>query len=137
MVIKPGYMQKHHGLRKLDKSGFNRRWHRLEEPLIAIFHALGATFKQLNTTARYVILPVAVCRNCRIPVCKLLNGKAYQGYNEAKKEYFYGFKVQLYGFKVQLIVTADNLPVDYFIVAGYCRWLLSLAAFTMLQPCKR
>jgi hypothetical protein len=50
-----GYMHKHHGLRKLDKSGFNRRLHRLEEPLIAVFHALGASFKELNTAARYVI----------------------------------------------------------------------------------
>jgi hypothetical protein len=74
-----GYMRQHQGLKELDKSGrrkapFNRRLHRLEERLISVFHALGATFKELNTTSRYIIdsFPVAVCRNCRIPVCKLL-----------------------------------------------------------------
>ncbi|GAB3807607.1 IS982 family transposase [Spirosoma humi] len=108
-----GYMQKHYGMKLLDKSGFNRRLHRLQPLLIAIFRALGASLKDLNTSTRYMIdsFPVAVCRNCRIPVSKLLNGKAYHGYNEAKKEYFYGFKVQV-------IITADKQPVDYFITAG-------------------
>ncbi len=107
------YMQAHYGMKMIDKSGFNRRLHRLEATLVVIFRALGASLKELNTTARYVIdsFPVAVCRNCRIPRCRLLKGKAYHGYNEAKKEYFYGFKVQL-------MVTGDNQPVDYFITAG-------------------
>jgi len=83
-------MQTHYGMRILDKSGFNRRVHRLQTTLIAIFRALGASLKELNTSARYIIdsFPVAVCRNCRIPVCKLLKGKAYHGYNEAKKRVF-------------------------------------------------
>jgi hypothetical protein len=129
-----GYMRKHHGLKKLDKSGFNRRLHRLEERLITVFHALGATFKDLNTTSRYIIdsFPVAVCRNCRIPVCKLLLGKAYHGYNEAKKEYFYGFKRGRPA--VQLIVTADNLPVDYFIVAGSFHDATALQAMNIHLP---
>ncbi len=107
------YMADHHGMKMLDKSGFNRRLRRLEGTLLLLFRVLGASLKELNTCSRYVIdsFPVAVCRNCRIPRCKLLKGKAYHGYNEAKKEYFYGFKVQL-------IVTADNQPVDYFITAG-------------------
>jgi len=113
-----GYMQTHHGLKMIDKSGFNRRLRRLETTLVAVFRALGASFKDLTTSTRYLIdsFPVAVCRNCRIPVCKLLTGKAYHGYNEAnrvpeRKEYFYGFKVQL-------ITMADCQPVDYFITAG-------------------
>ncbi len=107
------YMQAHHGMRMINKSNFNRRLHRLESRLVVIFRALGASLKELNTTARYVIdsFPVAVCRNCRISRCKLLPGKAYHGYNEAKKEYFYGFKVQL-------VVTSDNQPVDCLITAG-------------------
>jgi hypothetical protein len=107
------YMQHHHGLKMIDKSGFNRRLHRLEATLLTLFRFLATTLKQLNTSARYVIdsFPVAVCCNCRIPVCKLLQGKAYHGYNEAKKEYFYGFKVQV-------IVSAANLPVVFFYSAG-------------------
>lgn len=75
--------------------------------------APGLSLNELNTSARYVIdsFPVAVCRNCRIPVCKLLTEKTYRGYNEAKKEYFYGFKVQL-------LMTAEGLPVDYYVTAG-------------------
>lgn len=108
-----GYMQRHYKMKMIDKSGFNRRLARLQNQLIMVFRALGSSLKDLNTTGRYIIdsFPVAVCRNCRIPVCRLLRGKAYHGYNEAKKEYFYGFKVQL-------IVTAANQPVDYFITAG-------------------
>lgn len=107
------YMQEHHGMSSLDKSGFTRRLHGLESALLTVFQVLGTSLKELNSTSRYVIdsFPVAVCRNCRIPRCKLLKGKAYHGYNEAKKEYFYGFKVQL-------IVTAKNQPVEYFISAG-------------------
>lgn len=107
------YMQQHHGLKMIDKSGFNRRLHRMEATLLTLFRFLANTLKELNLSARYIIdsFPVAVCRNCRIPVCKLLRGKAYHGYNEAKKEYFYGFKVQV-------IVSADNLPIDFFFSAG-------------------
>lgn len=108
------YMQEHHKMKMIDKSGFNRRLHRLQAALLIIFRALGLALKELNTSARYVIdsFPVSVCRNCRIPVCKLVTGKVYRGYNEAKKKYFYGFKVQL-------ITTVDgNQPIDYYITAG-------------------
>lgn len=121
------YMREHHGLKMIDKSGFNRRIHRLDSRLVAIVHALGLTLKELNTSNRYVIdsFPVSVWRNCRIPVCKLLKGKPYHGYNEAKKEYRAGGP--FYGFKVQLIIDEANLPVDYFIGAG------SFADVTALQ----
>lgn len=107
------YMHEHQGVAQLHKSNFNRRLHGLQARLVAVFRAVGATLKELNTTSRYIIdsFPVAVCRNCRIPVCKLLTNKAYLGYNEAKKEYFYGFKVTL-------IVDAEGLPVDYYVSAG-------------------
>ena len=68
-----GYMQRHYAMKMIDKSGFNRRLRRLQTKLITVFRALGASLKDLNTHARYMIdsFPVAVCRNCRIPVCKL------------------------------------------------------------------
>nr|WP_227687108.1 hypothetical protein [Spirosoma arboris] len=83
------YMQRHMGCRMIDKSGFNHRLHRLEATLLLVFQAMGLALKELNASARYIIdsFPVSVCRNCRIPVCKLLTGKAYHGYNEAKEEY--------------------------------------------------
>jgi hypothetical protein len=73
------YMQDHHQMKILDKSGFNRRLYRIEGVLLTIFRVLGASLQELNTSAGYVIdsFPVAVCRNCRIPRCRLLTGKAY------------------------------------------------------------
>lgn len=107
------YMQEYHGMQKLDKSNFNRHLHRLAEKITHIFMALGQTLKELNTTCRYSIdsFPVAVCKNIRIKRCRLLQGEAYRGYNPSKREYFYGFKVQV-------ITTDEGIPVDYFIVAG-------------------
>lgn len=123
------YMCQHHQMASIDKSTFNRRLHRLETALLTIFRALGLSLKELNTSARYVIdsFPVAVCRNCRIPVCKLLTGKAYRGYNEAKKEYFYGFKIQL-------LMTADGLPVDYYVTAGSFHDATALQAMHLEVP---
>lgn len=71
-------MQRHYKMNMMDKSGFNRRLRRLQTKLVVVFRALGASLKDLNTSIRYLIdsFPVAVCRNCRIPVCKLLKGKA-------------------------------------------------------------
>lgn len=107
------YMYQHHGMHQLHKSNFNRHLHRLAEQIGGIFLALGQTLKQLNLESQYLIdsFPVAVCRNIRIKRCRLLQGEAYRGYNTSKREYFYGFKVQV-------ITTADGIPVEYFIVAG-------------------
>lgn len=123
------YMREHHGLKMIDKSGFNRRIHRLEARLMALFHSLGFTLKDINSNSRYVIdsFPVAVCRNCRIRVCKLLKGKAYHGYNEAKKEYFYGFKIQV-------IVDENGLPVDYFVLAGSFADVTALQSMNIYLP---
>nr|WP_227687285.1 hypothetical protein [Spirosoma arboris] len=83
------YRQHHMGCQMIDKSGFHRRLHRLEPTLLLVFQAMGLALKELNTSARYIIdsFPVAVCRNCRIGVSKLLTGRSYHGYHEAKKEY--------------------------------------------------
>jgi Transposase DDE domain len=107
------YMQQHQKCQMPHKSNFNRVLHRLSATIAAIFLALGDSLKQLNTASAYVIdsFPVAVCRNIRINRCRLLEHEAYRGYNASKREYFYGFKVEV-------IVTAHGLPVSYFIVAG-------------------
>jgi hypothetical protein len=107
------YMHQHHGMRKLDKSNFNRHLHRLSPVLSMIFFTLGQTIKELNIASKYLIdsFPVAVCHNIRIGRNRLLGQEAYRGYNASKREYFYGFKVQV-------IATAEGIPVEYFIVAG-------------------
>jgi len=108
-----GYMQEHHGCRMPHKSNFNRMLHRLGQTIASLFLALGQSLKELNCSSEYLIdsFPVAVCRNIRINRCRLLRNEAYRGYNASKKEYFYGFKVEV-------VTTADGLPVHYFIVAG-------------------
>jgi hypothetical protein len=113
MVVACNYMQVHQRSKMPDKSNFNRQLHRLQATIAALFFALGACLKELNTRSEYIIdsFPVAVCRNIRIPRCRLLTDEAYRGYNASKREYFYGFKVQI-------ITTVQGLPVDYFIVAG-------------------
>lgn len=123
------YRHEHHKLNMIHKSGFNRRLHRLEARLMAVFQPIAMSLKELNCSSRYIIdsFPVAVCRNCRIPVCKLLKGKACHGYNEAKKKYFYGFKIQL-------IIDEACLRVDYFIGAGSFADVTALQAMNIHLP---
>nr|WP_262891311.1 IS982 family transposase [Adhaeribacter swui] len=106
-------MQEHQGVQMIDKSGFSRRLHGLQEQLLALFTALGQTLKQLNTTCRYMIdsFPAAVCHNVRIGRCHLLQQEVYRGKNTSKRQYFYGFKVQV-------ITTEAGLPVQFYIHAG-------------------
>jgi hypothetical protein len=107
------YMQEHQGVQMIDKSGFTRRLHGLQEQLLALFTALGQSLKQLNIGCRYMIdsFPVAVCDNIRICRSHLLKGEAYRGKNTSKRRYFYGFKVQV-------ITTEAGLPVQFYIHAG-------------------
>ena len=107
------YMKAHHKVQVLDKSGFNRRLHKLEHILFGIFRHLANTLKKLNVNSIYSIdsFPVSVCRNIRIPRCRILQGEEYRGFNASKREYFFGFKVQV-------ITTEDGLPVDFFFSKG-------------------
>jgi hypothetical protein len=116
------YMGEHHGVRLIDKSGFTRRLHGLQEQLVALFLALGQSLRQLNTRSRCLIdsFPVAVCDNIRIARCRLLRGEEYRGRCVSKRRYFYGFRVQL-------IATEEGLPVAFYIHAG------SLADVTALK----
>lgn len=124
-----GYMQEHHGVKMIDKSGFTRRLHQLQDPLVTLFLALGNTLKELNTSCRYLIdsFPVAVCDNMRIPRCRLLQGEAYRGKNASKRRYFYGFKVQI-------ITTEDGLPVEFYIHAGSFADVKAFQAMTVDLP---
>ena len=123
------YMQQHHGVRMIDKSGFTRRLHGLHPQLLALFLALSDTVKQLNTSCQYLIdsFPVAVCDNIRIARCRLLHEECYRGKNTSKRRYFYGFKVQV-------ITTADGLPVQFYIHAGSFADITALQAMSVDLP---
>lgn len=129
LTIARNYMQVHNGCCMPHKSNFTRQLHRLSEEIIALFFALADCLKEFNTSCEYIIdsFPVAVCRNIRIPRCKLLRKEAYRGYNASKREYFYGFKVEL-------ITTLDGLPVTFFIVAGSVHDATAFQAMPIALP---
>ena len=107
------YLSEAHGVNYPDKSNFSRLLNRLSETISSIFIGFGQCIKEWNIESEYLIdsFPVAVCKNIRIPRCKLLRNEAYRGKNTSKREYFYGFKVQV-------ITTKDGVPVEYFLSAG-------------------
>lgn len=108
------YLRCHWGFNYIDKSGFNRRLHGLEYILSLFFYSLSDVIKNLSTDSIYIIdsFPVAVCHNIRIPNCKILKyNRIYHGKCVSKREYFYGFKIQV-------LINKQGVPVDYFILAG-------------------
>ena len=123
------YMTQHWGMNKLDKSGFGRHLHRLQEALLVLFAAFGQRLKDLDTSTHYVIdsFPVAVCHNTRIGRCKLLTGNAYRGRCASKRCWFYGFKVQL-------VCTAGGVPVDCYVHAGSEADIVGLRALSPQLP---
>jgi hypothetical protein len=124
-----GYMQAHHGVRRIDKSGFVRRLHGLKGQLLALFAALGQVIKELNTSSSYLIdsFPVPVCDNIRISSCHLLEGEAYRGKCVSKRRYFYGFRVQV-------ITTLGGVPVHFYIHAGSFADVTALQAMELDLP---
>jgi len=123
------YMEGHWGQNRLDKSGFTRQLHALTDTLLGLFATCGQVLKELHTEARYVIdsFPVAVCHNIRLPRCKLLTGKAYRGRSASKRQWFYGFKVQV-------ITTSDGLPVEFYVHAGSEADITGLRAMAVDLP---
>lgn len=107
------YMKSHMFKNMINKSGFTKRLHRLKELLMAIFFGIGRVFKYVQCEMEYIIdsFPVKVCHNIRISRSKLIKGEEYRGYNASKREYFYGFKVQL-------ITTKEGIPVEIYFVEG-------------------
>ncbi|HEX8504546.1 MAG TPA: IS982 family transposase [Hymenobacter sp.] len=129
LVLGRRYMEQHWGQNRLDKSGFTRQPHALTDTLLGLFATCGHVLKELHTEARYVIdsFPVAVCQNVRIPRCKLLTGNAYRGRSASKRQWFYGFKVQV-------IATSDGLPVEFYVHAGGEADLTGLRAMAVDLP---
>jgi hypothetical protein len=97
----------------LSKSRFNRRLHDITDLLTGLFLYTGEAVKPLNISSTYCIdgFPVSVCRNIRIPRCRILRGNKYRGYCASKREYFFGFKVHI-------TVTSEGIPVECCCTAG-------------------
>lgn len=124
------YLREVHGFQFPHKSNFNRHLHRLAPIISSIFFAFGQFLKQFNTAKEYLIdsFPVSVCRNIRIKRCKLLDNEAFRGYNTSKREYFYGFKIQV-------ITTAQGIPVEFFICAGSYHDITAFKSMNIDLPC--
>lgn len=107
------YLEQHWGFAHLDKSGLSRHLHRLADELHALLATLGHVFKHASPSLRYVIdsFPVPVCLMTRSARCRLLQGTAYHGRCASKRLWFYGLKVQV-------VLTAEGVPVDYYLHAG-------------------
>lgn len=107
------FLASYEGFYRLDKGVFSIRLHRLKTVIELIFKHLSHTIKSLNVSKNYIIdtFPVAGCRNIRIKNCRLLTGENYRGFNNSKKEWFYGFKIQI-------ITTEDGTPVQFDVFCG-------------------
>lgn len=129
LVLGQRYMEQHWGQNPLDKSGFTRQLHALTDTLLGLFATCGQVLKELHTEARYVIdsFPVAVCQNIRIRRCKLLQGNAYRGRSASKRQWFYGFKVQV-------LATSDGVPVEFYVHAGSEADITGLRAMAVDLP---
>lgn len=117
-------------MRVLKKSRFSKRLHKIEELMFQIFVSVGETIKQFNTSMEYVMdsFPVNICHNIRVPRNRLLSlDKQYWGKCAAKREYFYGFKVQV-------IATIDGTPVEFAIVPGSWNDSRGMHALSMNLP---
>jgi hypothetical protein len=99
--------------RRLEKSRFCRRLHRIKPLFLTLFAWLGESWKQLNEESMYLIdtFPIAACDNYRIPRARLYHHELYRGYPASKKRYFYGLKLHL-------LVTPNAEPVEFFLTPG-------------------
>jgi hypothetical protein len=102
----------------LSSSRLNRRIHALTEVFNSIFAEIAKRVHQCHPSNEYILdsFPVSVCHRVRINRCHLLSGEEYRGKCTAKREYFYGFKVQV-------IVTAPtddlpSIPVEFGLLPG-------------------
>lgn len=71
--------------------------------------------------------PVPVCHNIRIKRCKIYQDEEFRGWNESKKEYFYGLKVHL-------IASENGIPVELLLSPGNYSDTSSLYDFPFNLP---
>ena len=97
----------------LSKSRFNRRIHAIYDLVINLFFKISVVIKKHSITSDYSIdsFPSPICENIRIARSKIVNGEVYRGFKASKRQYFYGFTVQI-------IATVDGIPVEFAIHPG-------------------
>jgi len=93
------------------------------------YGAFGQIAHLNNPLKTYLIdsFPVPVCHNIRIKRCKIYNHESYRGWNESKKEYFYGLKVHL-------LVSETGIPVEIVLSTGNYSDTSSVYDFSFSLP---
>lgn len=76
-------------------SRFSRRIKNLLETIRHIFFVIAEVGKQKAEYFQIDSAPFKICHNIRINRCRLSKDKSLRGYNSSKREYFYGYKVQI------------------------------------------
>ena len=103
--------------KRLSRSQFNRRLHRVTHWLEALFEYLASIWKQTGEQALFLIdsFPVSVCDNIRIPRSRIYpleaTEEAFRGYMASKRRYFYGLRVHM-------LTNEAGLPVEVFFTPG-------------------
>ena len=107
-----GYM-----LRRLSRSQFNRRLHRVSHLFQELFERLAHHWKQSGDEDIFLVdsFPVSVCDNIRIDECQIYPMEAtedvFRGYIASKKRFFYGLKMHV-------LTNAEGQPVEVFFKPG-------------------
>ncbi len=119
-----GYMP-----RRLSRSQFNRRLHRLHQRFAQLFALLSQVWKQQQIEGTYVVdsFPIAACDNIRIRRCRLYRDEAYRGYCASKRRYFYGLKLHL-------MITHQGQPIELFFSPGSLADVQTLQWFSFDLP---
>lgn len=114
----------------LSKSQFNRRLHSIPVDVWQSFLELLAQIAHSsNPLKTYLIdsFPVPVCHNIRIKRCQIYQEEQFRGWNESKKQYFYGLKVHL-------LVSETGIPVELLLSPGNYSDTSSLYDFPFNLP---
>jgi hypothetical protein len=137
-IVAAKYFHKHHKLAlsilkslhylsgPLEYSRFNRRLHHLADWLELLLETLAVLFRQGQV---FVIdaMPVPVCRRVRARRCKKVGGKEYCGWCEAKKEKFFGWRLDL-------ICTPSGVPVSFSLLPASLHDLTPIHELTFVLP---
>jgi len=119
--------------RTLSRSRFSRRINRLSDSIYLLFHQLGSVLKEFNYESRYRLdsFPVAMCDNIRIKRNRLVeqtfDKEEYRGFMTSKRRYFFGVRVQV-------IVSIDDVPLEFAVLPGSCADLQGLAELPLDFP---
>jgi Transposase DDE domain len=113
-------------IRCISISRFNRRLHALQDWLNGIVVGLGELFTGGEV---YIIdsMPMPVCKRVRARRCRKVRGIEYCGYCAAKKEPFFGWRLQL-------ICTANGIPVSFDLLPAAHQDLTPIHELTYALP---